>query len=207
MTATNKRLLISESRGDSNRCTPYRGNPINTTHTLLTPVHVRPTYASCGRPSYVATFREASTDLDRSYCSREKGLPTQSAARRLIDPRVRTELLSWASQWSRGRRSSSWWWSTTRFTGPISPACDRYVQYLLMGANRTVLNRHRRGYNLGVAALPHTHSSTFSTSCPHFLLMVSPGLHFNQVLTTKSKCWVWRTYGRQVIFRPLDHLS
>jgi hypothetical protein len=34
---------------------------------------------------------------------------------------------------------------TTRFTGPISPACDRYVQYLLMGANRTVLNRHRRG--------------------------------------------------------------
>jgi hypothetical protein len=33
----------------------------------------------------------------------------------------------------------------TRFTGPISPACDRYVQYLLMGTNRTVLNRHRRG--------------------------------------------------------------
>jgi hypothetical protein len=33
----------------------------------------------------------------------------------------------------------------TRFTGPISPACDRYVQYMLMGANRTVLNQHRRG--------------------------------------------------------------
>jgi hypothetical protein len=33
----------------------------------------------------------------------------------------------------------------TRFTGPISPVCDRYIQYLLMGANRTVLNRHRRG--------------------------------------------------------------
>jgi hypothetical protein len=27
MTATNKQLLISESRGDSNRCTPYRGKP------------------------------------------------------------------------------------------------------------------------------------------------------------------------------------
>jgi hypothetical protein len=26
-TATNKRLLISESRGDSNRCTPYKGKP------------------------------------------------------------------------------------------------------------------------------------------------------------------------------------
>jgi hypothetical protein len=27
MTATNKRLLISESRGDLNRCTPYREKP------------------------------------------------------------------------------------------------------------------------------------------------------------------------------------
>jgi hypothetical protein len=27
MTATNNRLLISESRGDSNRCTPCRGKP------------------------------------------------------------------------------------------------------------------------------------------------------------------------------------
>jgi hypothetical protein len=26
-TTTNKRLLISESHGDSNRCTPYRGKP------------------------------------------------------------------------------------------------------------------------------------------------------------------------------------
>jgi hypothetical protein len=34
---------------------------------------------------------------------------------------------------------------TARFTGPISPACDRYVQYLLTGANRMILNRHRRG--------------------------------------------------------------
>jgi hypothetical protein len=32
----------------------------------------------------------------------------------------------------------------TRFTRPISPVYDRYVQYLLMGANRTVINRHRR---------------------------------------------------------------
>jgi hypothetical protein len=27
MTATNKRLLISESRGDSNQCTLYKGKP------------------------------------------------------------------------------------------------------------------------------------------------------------------------------------
>jgi hypothetical protein len=46
---------------------------------------------------------------------------------------------------SSGEKSSSCWQPTTRLTGPISPACDRYVQYLLAGANRTVLNRHRRG--------------------------------------------------------------
>jgi hypothetical protein len=30
--ATNKWLLISESRGDSNRCTPYRENSTNMLH-------------------------------------------------------------------------------------------------------------------------------------------------------------------------------
>jgi hypothetical protein len=124
---------------------PIGENPTNMTHTLPMPVHVRLAYASCGRSPYVATFREVPTDLDRSHCSWEKGLPTQSTARRLIDPWVNTQLLSWTSQWSRGHKPSSWWWPTTRFTGPITPACDWYVQYLLMGANRTILNRHRRG--------------------------------------------------------------
>jgi hypothetical protein len=109
------------------------------------PVHVCPAYASCGRSPYVATFRGTPTDLDRSHCSWEKGLPTQSTACRLTDPWVRTQLLSRASQWSRGRKSSSRRWLTTRFTRPISPACDRYDQYLVAGANRMVLNRPRRG--------------------------------------------------------------
>jgi hypothetical protein len=38
------------------------------------------------------------------------------------------------------------------------------------------------GYNLGGADLPHTHSPTFPTSCPHFPLIAPPGLHFNQIL-------------------------
>jgi hypothetical protein len=46
---------------------------------------------------------------------------------------------------SSGEKSSSCWQPTTRLIGPISPACDRYIQYLLAGANRTVLNWHRRG--------------------------------------------------------------
>jgi hypothetical protein len=37
------------------------------------------------------------------------------------------------------------------------------------------------GYNLGGAGLPHTHSPTFPTSCPHFPLMTPSGLHFNHI--------------------------
>jgi hypothetical protein len=44
---------------------------------------------------------------------------------------------------STGEKSSSCWQPTTRLIRPISPACDRYVQYLIAGANLTVLNRHR----------------------------------------------------------------
>jgi hypothetical protein len=41
-------------------------------------------------------------------------------------------------------------------------------------------------YNVGGAGLPHTHSPTFPTSCPHFPLMTPSGLHFNHILP-KSK--------------------
>jgi hypothetical protein len=97
MVATNKRLIISESRGDSNRCTPYRENLINTTHTLPTPVHVCPVYASCGQSTYVATIHEVINSDGQSYCSREKGHPIQSTARRLIDSCVHTQFLSQGS--------------------------------------------------------------------------------------------------------------
>jgi hypothetical protein len=122
---------------------PAGENPTNMTCTLPTPVYVRLTYALSGQSPYMATFREAPIDLDRFHCPREKGPSTKSPPHRPTDPRVRTQLLSRASQWSRGCKPSSWRWPTTRFIGPISPACDQYVQYLLMGANRTVLNRHR----------------------------------------------------------------
>jgi hypothetical protein len=151
-------------------------NPTNTTRTLSTPVHVCTAYASYGRSPYVATFRETSTDLDRSHCSREKGLLTQSTVRRLTDLWVHTQLLCRANQWSRGRKSSSWRWPTTRFIGPISPSCDRYVQYFLTGANSSVLNRHKRRLQPWRCRLSTYHSSTFPTSYLPFLLKAPPGL-------------------------------
>jgi hypothetical protein len=75
MAAMNKQLLIFENRGDSIRCTPYRGKPdqhdiytsYSSWHTpdvgFLRTVPVR------GNPSWV-------TDkVGQSHCSREKGLP------------------------------------------------------------------------------------------------------------------------------------
>jgi hypothetical protein len=182
MTATNKRLLISESRSNSNRCTPCREKPDQ--HNTYAS-HASPRF--CGQSPYVATFHETPIDLD---CSWEKGLLTQSTAHRLTDPQVDTQLLSRASQWSRGHKPSSCRRPTTRFAGPISPVCDRYVQYLLTGVNHRSLTDIGRGYNLGGASLPHTHSLTFPPSYLPFLLVAPLSLPFNQVPLIKPKCWV-----------------
>jgi hypothetical protein len=56
----------------------------------------------------------------------------------------------------------------TKLSGPISPACDRYVQYLLAEANRSVLNRHRWGLQLWRCWLDTSQSPTLPTSYLHF---------------------------------------
>jgi hypothetical protein len=149
------------------------------TRTLPTPVHVRPSYASYGRSPYVTTFHERPTDFDRSHCSREKGPPTQCTARRWTNPRVHTQLLSWASQWSRGRKSSSCRWPTTRYTGLISPTCDRYVQYLLTGVNPLVLNWHKWGLQPWRSWFSTYYFPTFPTSCLPFPLKAPLGLRLS----------------------------
>jgi hypothetical protein len=190
MTATNKRLLISESRGDLNRCTPCKGKSDQ-----------HDTYASRTSPcTFSVRFLRAAlvrgnfswviNRVGQSHCSWEKGLSRQSTSRRLTDPWVHTQFLSRANQWSNGESQNIYQQQATRLIGPISHACDRYVQYLLAGTNPSVLNRHRRGYNLGGAGLSHIHSPTFPTSCLHFPLRAPPGLQFNQALFTKPKSWV-----------------
>jgi hypothetical protein len=168
MTATNKRLLISESHGDSNWCTPCRRKPDQ--HATRFPRLVREwsMIIRISRGPHLATFCETPTCLDRSHCSWEKWLLTQSTPRRLTDPRVHTQFLSRANQWSRGRKPCSYRWPSTRLTGLISPACDRYVQYLLTGANPSVLNWHRRGLQPQRCRLATYHSPTFPTSCFYF---------------------------------------
>jgi hypothetical protein len=53
--------------------------------------------------------------------------------------------------------------ATHHFTGPIYLAYDQYVQYLLMGANPSVLNRHGQGIQPCRCQLSTSHSSSFPT--------------------------------------------
>jgi hypothetical protein len=170
MTVTNKWLLISESRGGSNWCTPCRGKPDQHATRFPRSVRVWSKIIHISRGPHKATICKTSTNLDISHCSREKGLPTQSIACWLTDPRVHTQFLSQANQWSRWRKSSSCRRPPTRLTGSISPTCDRYVQYLLTGANPSVLNWHRQGattlevptYHIPLPDLPNQLSLLFT---------------------------------------------
>jgi hypothetical protein len=122
---------------------PAGENPTNTPRMLSTPVHVCPAYASYGRFPYMTTFRESSTGLDgctapEKKCSR---LHLSAWLSGLWGP---PQFLSQHSHWCSALKTSSYLRQTTRLTGPISPACDRYVQYLLTGTNPSVLNRHRQ---------------------------------------------------------------
>jgi hypothetical protein len=102
--ATKNQLLISESRSDSNRWTPCRGNLIHTTHTLLTPVHVCHSYAS---------FHESSTMLGRVTTPDKKEFPTTSPAHRLIDLWVPIQFLSPSQPLKQWRKPNICWQQAT----------------------------------------------------------------------------------------------
>jgi hypothetical protein len=69
------------------------------------------------------------------------------------------------NQW---RKTNIYQQQATRLLGLISPACDRYVQYLLAGANPSVLNRHRQGLQPWRCRFATYHSPTFPTGCLPF---------------------------------------
>jgi hypothetical protein len=164
MTTTNKLLLISESRGDSNWCTPYREKPDQ--HATYTSQASPRTPDVCFIQA-IPVHGNLSWVIDRveqTHYFWEKGLPIQSTVRRLTNPQVRTQFLSRANQLSSGGKATIYRWPATRLTGPISPACDRYIQYLLTGANPSVLNQHRRELQPWRCQLFTYNSLTFPTS-------------------------------------------
>jgi hypothetical protein len=159
-------VLISETHGDSNRCTPNMGKPNQHVTRFPHSVYVWPSIICISRGPYIATFRTDPIDLDRSHYSRERGLLTTSPARRLTNPRVPTQFLSPYNHWSSMLKPSFYWRQAIRLTEPITPACDQYVQYLLTGANPSVLNWHRRGLQPWRCHIFTSHSPPFSTDGP-----------------------------------------
>jgi hypothetical protein len=168
MTATNKRLLISESRGDSNRCTPCRGKPDqHATYTSHANPHT-PGIRFLWAVPICDNLSRVIDKVEQARCSWEEGLLTQFTARRWpihgsvpnFSPEPANEAV--------GAKPSIYQRSATRLTEPISQVCDRYVQYLLAGGNPSVLNRHRRGLQPWRCLLSTYHSPTFPTSCLPF---------------------------------------
>jgi hypothetical protein len=102
-----------------------------------------------------------------------------------------------------GTKPTFYWRPTTRLTGPISLAWDRYIQYFLVGANPLVLNRHRRGLQPWKCRLSYR---TPWPSQPMVLHFPPKGSARSQVIQSQHKPQVkvmWNTYHRPVIFQPL----
>jgi hypothetical protein len=118
-------------------------NPNNTPHMLPTLVHACPTHTFCGQSPYVTTFHWLPRSRNRPLHPEEvltiKNRLAQSSSW------VTSSFLPCDSPGAGERGFGPMVTQLLQLTGPISPTCDRYVQYLLVGVNPSVLNRHWRG--------------------------------------------------------------
>jgi hypothetical protein len=146
-TATNKWLFISESRGDSNRCTPYRKKPDQHATRFSRSVRVWPSTIRISRGPRIEAFYEPSTGLD-GCTAPEKKCSRLHLSARLSGPQDLPQFLSQHNHWSSTLSPITYWRQATGLIRPISPAYDQYVQNLLVGVNPSVLNRHKRGLQL-----------------------------------------------------------
>jgi hypothetical protein len=190
MTTTNKRLLISERRGDSNWCTPRRGKPdqynMYAFHTSPRTPNVRFLRVVLVR----GNLSQVINRVGQGHCFWEKGLPTQYTARWLIDPWVHTQFLFQVNQWSSGESQTSINSRQLGLPGSYHRHAIGTFNTCSRGPTHRSLTNTGGDYNLGYAGFSHTHSLTFPTSYLSFPLVASPDLYFNQVLTTKPKFWV-----------------
>jgi hypothetical protein len=188
-TTTNKQLLISESHGDSNRCTPCRGKPDQHATRFPRSVRIWCMTMHISHCPHITIFHTVVNIFEQIHCTWEEGLPTQSTARRSSDPRVCTQFLSHNSQRAVGESQAPVDNRLLGLPGPYHWDAIGTFNTCSRGPTEWSLIDTGGGYNLEGASLPHTNSLTFPISCPHFFLMASPGLHFNQVLTNRPKCW------------------
>jgi hypothetical protein len=163
-----KRLLISESHGDSNRCTPCRGNLIHTTCTLLASVHVCHAYAFHGYSPYVATFHADPTELNKFIAPKKKCSRLHLSAR-LSGPHYLPQFLSQHNHWSSPLKPNICW--RAGYIGLLGS----YLQHVIstsntcsQGPTHWSLTDIDGGYNLGGATLPHHTPRPSQPTVPRF---------------------------------------
>jgi hypothetical protein len=190
ITNTNKQLLISESRDDLNRCTPWRRKPDQ--HATRFPHSVRvwstTIRISCG--SHIATFHTPSTYLNRSTTPKKKGFWHNSQH---TGWSIRESVPSFSATTTHGAMGKSqasvdiWLLGLPdpyhRHTIGTFNACSR-------GPTHRSLTDTDGGYNLRGVSLSHTTPRPFQPVVSTFHLRTPPSLQFNQVPSIKQKSGV-----------------
>jgi hypothetical protein len=145
LTATNKWLLISESHGDSNRCTPCRETrPTRHTHlTLSLCIVLDHTYLTWSTHSNLSWVIDRFRRIPLLPRKRNSRLHSWHAGRPICgSPSSFSPTLNYRSS---RLKPSFYRQQATKLIRPISPVCNRYIQYLLTRANPSIYNRHMRG--------------------------------------------------------------
>jgi hypothetical protein len=183
MTATNKRLLIYESYGDSNRCTPCRGKPDQDAAYAQRTLHA-------GSPRTWQPFtsrRQIWTDPTALEKKGSRHNPQHA------DWPIRGSVPSFSPD----PTNEAGGVSQAPVGDPLLGLPDPYHRHAistfnscLRGPTHWFLIDTGGGYNLGGAGLPHTTPRPFQPAVSTFHLREPPDLQFNQVPTTKLKCWV-----------------
>jgi hypothetical protein len=154
MTITNKQLLISESHGNLNRCTPCRGKLDQHATHFPRLVRVWSKTICFSRGSHIATFRTVVNKFEQIHCSWEEGLlTTLSLAEWSAGPYPASLPNQPLKQWG---KPSFCWQPTTRFTRPTNTSMWSVCSILAHRGNSSVLNGHMQDYSLEGASFPHT---------------------------------------------------
>jgi hypothetical protein len=168
-------ILISESHDDSNWCTPCRGKPDEHATRFRRPVRVWPSTICISHGPRITTFHVTVNRFEQIHWPQE-GLLTQSTARQLTDPWVRTQLLSHNNQWSIWQKSSFCWRSATTLAGPIYQHAIGTFNTCSRGPTHQYLTDIDGGYNLGNASFPHHTPRSFQPAVSTFHLRAPLGL-------------------------------
>jgi hypothetical protein len=124
-------------------------------------VSVWPSTIRISRGTRISTFHVAVNRFEQIHCPGEQWLLTQSIARRLTDPWVRTQLLSHNSQWSSGEKSSFCWQPAARLTGPIYQHVVGTFNTCSWGPTHRSLTDTGGGYNIGGVGFSYTTARPF----------------------------------------------